>query len=196
MRDGKVLTGYQYIGCNMIFDINMDGNFTRKARFVAGGHTTDPPASINYSSVVSRDSAWIVLMLEALDDIDVFAANIGNYYLNDTCCEKIWTKYGPEFVSQQGCIMLIIRELYGLNYSGASWRAMLEETLGKDGICYTPTDKVKDVYIKKEVLPDRKEYYCMVLVYVDYFFVFKRMHRLQWILWQGRKHEEGEDAGW
>ena len=43
IRDGKVLPGYQEIGCHMIFDINMDGNFTRKARFVVGGRTTDPP---------------------------------------------------------------------------------------------------------------------------------------------------------
>ena len=76
MRDGKVLPGYQEIGCHMIFDIKMDGNFTRKARFVAGGHTTDPPASITYSSVVYRDSVRIAFMLAALNDLDVFAADI------------------------------------------------------------------------------------------------------------------------
>jgi hypothetical protein len=31
-------------------------DFTRKARFVAGGHTTTAPATMTYSSVVSRDS--------------------------------------------------------------------------------------------------------------------------------------------
>ena len=31
--------GFQEIGCHLIFDVNMD--FTRKARFVAGGHTTE-----------------------------------------------------------------------------------------------------------------------------------------------------------
>ena len=39
----------------MVFDIKMD--FTHKAWFVAGGHTrTETPASMTYSSVVSRDS--------------------------------------------------------------------------------------------------------------------------------------------
>eukprot|EP00978_Attheya_sp_CCMP212_P012594 scaffold31500_cov55-Attheya_sp.AAC.3 len=45
---------YKKIQYHMIFDIKMD--FTRKARFVAGGHLTDPPASVTYLSVVARDS--------------------------------------------------------------------------------------------------------------------------------------------
>ena len=78
-------------------------------------------------------------MLAALNDIDVFAVDIGNAYLNAPFCEKIWTKSGPEFGSQQGCIILIVRSLYGLKYSGASCREMLPETLGKDGLGYTST---------------------------------------------------------
>ena len=44
------LRGYQRIRCHMIFDVKMD--FTRKARFVAGGHTTETPTALTYSSVV------------------------------------------------------------------------------------------------------------------------------------------------
>ena len=51
---GQKLVGYQEIHCHMIFDINMDRPFTRKARYVAGSHTTDPPPPITYSSVVFR----------------------------------------------------------------------------------------------------------------------------------------------
>ena len=56
VREGKALEliGFQEIGCHIIFDIKMD--FTRKARFVAGGHTTEAPSPITYSSVVSHDS--------------------------------------------------------------------------------------------------------------------------------------------
>jgi hypothetical protein len=43
----------------MFFDIKMD--FTRKACFVAGGHVTNPPSNITYSSVVARDSIRIAL---------------------------------------------------------------------------------------------------------------------------------------
>ena len=45
--------GYTKIGVHMVFDIKPD--FTRKARLVAGGHVTDPPSSITYASVVSRE---------------------------------------------------------------------------------------------------------------------------------------------
>ena len=61
-KSGKALPGYQEIKCHLIFDIKMD--FTRKARFVAGGHMTDPPASMTYSSVVSREMVRIDLLLQ------------------------------------------------------------------------------------------------------------------------------------
>ena len=103
-------------------------------------------------------------MLAALNDIDVFDANIGNAYLNAPCREKIWTKYGPDFGIQQGCIMLIVREIYRLKYSGTSWREILAETLGKDGLGYTSTAVDKDVWIKKNIFTEGKQYYSMVLV--------------------------------
>ena len=51
MRTGKVKSGYSYCSTHMIFDVKMDGSFTRKARLVADGHKTRPPTSITYSSV-------------------------------------------------------------------------------------------------------------------------------------------------
>ena len=51
--DIKDLVGYTSINCHLIFDIKMGENFCRKARMVAGGHMTDTPPSITYSSVVS-----------------------------------------------------------------------------------------------------------------------------------------------
>ena len=59
--------------------------FTRKARFLAGGHMTEPPASLTYSSVVSRDSVRICLLLASLYGLEVLAADIGNAYINATC---------------------------------------------------------------------------------------------------------------
>ena len=37
MRTGKVRPGYSFCSTHMIFDIKMDGSFTRKARLVADG---------------------------------------------------------------------------------------------------------------------------------------------------------------
>ena len=57
---------YQHIDCHMIFDVKMD--FTQKAWFVAGGHMTETPASLTYSSVVSCDSIRIVFTVAALNN--------------------------------------------------------------------------------------------------------------------------------
>lgn len=77
------LDGFQNIECHIIFDVKID--FSRKARFVAGGHMTEAPASLTYSSVVSRDSVKIAFLYGALNDLDIMACNIGNAYLNAPC---------------------------------------------------------------------------------------------------------------
>ena len=101
MRDGKVKPGYTYCGTHMIFDIKMDGKFTRKARLVADGHTTNVPSSITYSSVVFRESVRLALMIASLNDLNIAACDIGNAYLNAECREKLWTMAGSEFGSKR-----------------------------------------------------------------------------------------------
>ena len=118
-QDKKVPIGYQHIDCHMIFNVKMD--FTRKARFVAGGHMTEAPASLTYSSVVSRESVRIAFTVAALNDLDVLVADIGNAYLNADCREKVYTIAGPEFGSNAGKHIVITRALYGLKSSGATY---------------------------------------------------------------------------
>jgi len=67
--DGNIsdLVRYKKLDMHMIFDVNMGENFRRKARLVADGHKTDSPATITYSSVVSRDSVRIALTIAALN---------------------------------------------------------------------------------------------------------------------------------
>ena len=48
-------------------------DLTRKARFVAGGHMTEAPTSLTYSSVVSIDSVKIAFLIAALNDLDITA---------------------------------------------------------------------------------------------------------------------------
>jgi len=159
------LQGYQEIKCHMIFDIKMDGEFTRKARLVAGGHTTETPASSTYSSVVSRESVRVAFLLASLNDLDVFAADVGNAYLNAPCREKIWTKAGKEFSSDKGCVMIIIRALYGLKTSGVAWRAAFSEKLTEMG--YKSTKANPDVWIWESMKSNGFRYYEILLVYVD-----------------------------
>ena len=155
--------GFQEIKCHMIFDVKMD--LTRKARFVAGGHLTEPPASITYSSVVSRDSVRLAFLIAALNDRDISACDVGNAYLNAPCREKIWFVAGPEFGSRQGTVIKVVRALYGLKSSGASWRSMFNSTILEMG--FDPTIAYPDVYRRAIAKPDGFKYYDYILVYVD-----------------------------
>jgi hypothetical protein len=94
--DDAIPPTYQEIRCHMIFDVNME-DFRRKARFVAGGHTTDTPHAMTYASVMSRESVIIALTLAALNDFNVKLADIENAYLTAPITEKIWNVLGPEF---------------------------------------------------------------------------------------------------
>ena len=165
MRKGKLKPGYKFCSTHMIFDIKMDGMFTRKARLVADGHKTQAPSSITYSSVVSRESVRLALLIASLNDLDISCCDIGNAYLNADCREKLWTVAGSEFGSDKGSVIIIARALYGLKSSGAAWRAKLAETMRTIG--YTPTQADPDVWIKRATKPNGQEYYCYMLVYVD-----------------------------
>jgi hypothetical protein len=73
--DDDIPPTYQEIRCHMIFDVKME-DFRRKARFVAGVHTTDTPHAMTYARVVLRESFRIDLTLAALNDLDVKMADI------------------------------------------------------------------------------------------------------------------------
>eukprot|EP00970_Alexandrium_tamarense_P000827 scaffold95_cov108-Alexandrium_tamarense.AAC.12 len=94
------LTGFQEIRCHIVFDVKMD--FTRKARFVAGGHTTEAPAAMTYSSVVSRESVRLAYLIAALHDLELASADISNAYLHAPCKEKICFQAGAECGKHRG----------------------------------------------------------------------------------------------
>ena len=164
----QMLIGYKELKCHMVFDIKLDGKFTRKARFVANGSVArgqiDPSAA--YSSVVSRDSVRIAFLLAALNNLDLEAADIGNAYLNAKCREKFYIIAGPEFGNEQGSVFIVERALYGLMTSGAAWRAHLSEML-QTQLNFVPTKADPDVYIRPAYDKNGNKYYEMILVYVD-----------------------------
>ena len=170
VRAGKyqTLLGYQEMKCHMVFDIKMDGKFTRKARLVAGGHMVEAPVAITYSSVVSRDSVRIAFLVAALNGLEVFAADVTNAYINADTVEKIWCVAGPEFGPKAGCVMKIVKALYGLASSGACWSRELSDTLHNMGFRSTKADA--NVWMRpcvRNVDGEEVEYYEYLLVYVD-----------------------------
>ena len=92
------------------------------------------------------------MLTAALHDLEVFAAEIGNAYLNAKCREKIWTIAGIEFGSDQGKVFLIKMALYGLNSSGAACQSLLVSTLQDLGYRNSVVDY--DVWIKPAINPD------------------------------------------
>jgi hypothetical protein len=168
----KVLNGedaipptYQKIRCHMIFDAKME-DFRRKARFVAGGYTTDAPHVMTYASVVSRESVRIVITLAARNDVDVMMGDIENAYLTAPITEKFWTVRGPEFGDDAGKRALIVRALYGLKSAGAVFRNHLASCM--DHLGWKPCLADRDLWIKEETRhDDGVKYWAYILIYVD-----------------------------
>eukprot|EP00978_Attheya_sp_CCMP212_P044366 scaffold308232_cov43-Attheya_sp.AAC.1 len=163
--DMRAPVAHKKIQCHMIFDIKMD--FTQGARFVTGGHLTDPPASITYSSVVARDSVGITFMIAALNDLSVLVADVGNTYLNAPCREKIWFTTEKEFGSRVGTKIVLVRALYGLNTSGAAWRWRAHISGNMRELGFEPSEADLDVWMRAATKLNGFKYYEYVLIYVD-----------------------------
>ena len=127
--DPKSLIGYQEITGHIIFDIKLVENFRRKARYVDGGHKTDTPPHVTYSSVVSRDSIIIILLIAAVNELEIVTGDIENVCLTAPCKEKCWTRAGPEFGPLKGKMLIIKKAPYGLNSSGKAFRSFMAEKL-------------------------------------------------------------------
>jgi hypothetical protein len=165
LPDGvKAPEDHQFCRCHMIFDVKME-DFRRKARLVAGGHMTKAPATLTYASVVSRETVRIALTVAALNDIDVWAADVLNAYITAPCREKIWTTLGPEWGPDQGKKAIVVRALYGLKSSGAAFRAHLGGFMREMG--YRPCQADPDLWMKEQTHRNGEAYWSYILCYVD-----------------------------
>jgi hypothetical protein len=156
-----VPVGSQWIPFHMIFDVKCD--FTRKARFVAGGHLTDAPAQLTYSSVVTWESIHIGFLIAALNGLDILSADVGNAYLQAPTREKVHTTAGPKFgPSNIGRTVIVVRAMYGLKSSGAAWHTKFSETLRS--MNFKPSYADPDVWMRPAIKPDGFKYYEYILV--------------------------------
>ena len=79
--------------------------------------------------------------------------------------EKIWARAGPEYSTDEGKIIIVVRAPYGLRSSGAAFRALFAEVLY--GIGYKPTKADPDVYLRPDIKSNEFQYYKYVVYYVD-----------------------------
>ena len=140
-------------------------DFTRKARIVAGGHTTEALASIMYSSVVSRDIFRLAFTIAALNGVDVMPCNLENAYLNVMCRNKIFFEGGTKCGEDKGKVLIVVRALYGLKSGGSSWCAAIAKVL-KD-LDFVSTLDDTDVWIREAFREDGFNYYEMIFLYID-----------------------------
>ena len=140
---------------------------THKARFVAGGHLTNPLTSMTYASVVSRESVRIDFLLAALNNLEIVVGDIGNTYLNAMTTENICYRAGNEWGPMiKGRVLAIRRDLYGFKTSANAWRTHLCITLqSKMKFKSSLTDN--DVWLKEDMMSNGSSYYTYILVYTD-----------------------------
>lgn len=163
-RDSSIPVGHTKITCHSVFDVKLD--LTRKARYVAGGHLTDPPTSMTYSSVVSRDSIIIGFLIAALNNLDILAGDIQNAYLNAETKEKIYFIAGDEWKANRCRIVVVVRALYGLKSSALQFQNHISDVVGNK-LGFTSSLADPDVWYRASTKPNGDKYYAYILVYVD-----------------------------
>ena len=95
---------------------------TRLARCVVDGHLTDVPINRVYSGVVFLYGLCTIAFLFGLNDLKMWATDIGNAYLKAFTSKKLCIITHPEFVGDiEGHMLVIFKALYGLQTSGLRW---------------------------------------------------------------------------
>jgi hypothetical protein len=88
-------TGYKKILCHFVYDVKFNGQ--HKSCFVAGGHRTDPQIGSIYSGVVSLEGIQIVTLLAEMNNMKLWATDVGKTYLESDTEEKVCFIAGPKF---------------------------------------------------------------------------------------------------
>ena len=125
---------------------------------------TTAPAAITYTSMVSRETVCIALILTALNDLEVKVGDVENSYITAPARERIYTILGEEHGEDAGKKAIILRALYGLKSSGAAFRAHLCGCMMAMG--YKPCLADPDLWMKPQFV-DSRAYYSYILCYVD-----------------------------
>ena len=150
--------GYKRIRVHLVYAAKHDGRY--KARMVADGHLTDIPVDSVYSGVVSLRGIRLVTFLAELNQLSLWATDVGNAYLEAHTQEKVCIKAGPEFGDLQNHTLIISKALYGLRSSGLRWHEKFADCLRDQG--FAPCKAEPDIWFR-----ENNGIYEYVAVYVD-----------------------------
>ena len=156
--------GWKRVTGHLVWDVKMD--FTRKARWVLDGHKTPDPIGSTYAGVISRESVRIVLTYAALNDLDVFSADIQNAYLQAPSSQKDYIICGPEFgIENIGRTALIHRALYGGKAAGRDFRNHLHSCM--EFLNFKSCLADHDVWMRPAIKSNSNTFYEYILLYMD-----------------------------
>ena len=156
--DWKPTAGYKKITVHLVYAVKHDGR--HKARLVAGGHLTATPVDSVYSSVVSLRGIRMLTFLAEHNDLELWATDIGNAYLESFTKEKVYIKAGAEFGDREGHYLVIVKALYGLKSSGLRWHERFADVLRS--MDFFPSRAEPDIWMR-----DKGDHYEYIAVYVD-----------------------------
>jgi hypothetical protein len=127
---------------------------------LADGHLTDIPVDSVYSGVVTLQGLRLLVFLAELNDLQIWATDIGNEYLEALTSKKVCIVAGPKFGNCQGHVLIIYKALYGLRSSGAHWHDCFSDCLCAEG--FFPCKAELDIWLRP-----KNGVYEYIVVYVD-----------------------------
>ena len=138
-------------------------DLTSKTRYVTEENISNPPLSMTYSSVVSCDSVLLALLISAFNYLNILAGDIQNAYLNNPTKEKLFFYAGDEWKSDQGKVVVIVRDIYVLNSIALAWINHLSDIVGNH-LGFQSSLSYPDFWFKEATDKFEKEYYTYIIV--------------------------------
>ena len=114
---------------HMIFGVNIDSAITIMARFFVDGHKFDTPTSMTYTSILSKQSVKVVLMLADLNGHNVKCSDVHNSYINSKTKEIVQFWNVREFGVHKGKVVIVVRSLSGMKGAGSAWSLALRKII-------------------------------------------------------------------
>ena len=159
LNQGESLDDFQRLPYHMVFDVKFD--LRRKARLVVGGDHQTGPKDESYSGVVSLSTIRILFLLVTTNSLHLWAADVGNAFLNGITRDKLYIIAGPEFGPERaGKPLILYKSIYGARALCARFHEHLSERLLKLG--FKPSKADPDLWYK-----DLGTHYEYIGTYVD-----------------------------
>lgn len=102
----------------------------------------------------------MLAFLGELNDLELWATDVGNAYLESYTKEKVYIIAGAEFGELEGHTLIIVKALYGLKSSGLRWHERFADVLRDIG--FIPSRAEPDIWMR-----DKGDHYEYIAVYVD-----------------------------